>query len=404
MGSSFPGLRGLARVSLYIHIPFCIRKCAYCDFFSVAGADSRTIREVIDETVRQTAYFLERLGPKTLTSVYLGGGTPSSLNAVLWRLLLKELHSLGAVAAPEFTVEANPESLNEEFLAVCAEFGVTRLSVGIQSFRTELLKGIGRSVSVKNIRRALDLIGRNWPGDLNLDLLAGLPGQSARIMALDIREVVDLRPAHISCYTLTLERGTRLYEQVREGRVRLPRPDLRDELWLASRKKITAAGYSHYEISNFALPGRECIHNMGYWLLEPYLGSGPSAVSTLPTEDGSVVRIFNPRDLNAYMGGRNARWGVHWEVLTPAQLFFEQLMLGFRLKAGIPASLFSGRFGRPLPEIIPRLWRSWQARGFVQKRSASYALTLRARLILNRLLGELAQEDLSGAGIRLDWP
>jgi oxygen-independent coproporphyrinogen-3 oxidase len=402
--SDLPVLRGLDRVSLYIHIPFCSRKCAYCDFFSVADADVRTVRNVIQETVRQTAFFLERLGPRTLVSVYIGGGTPSSLEPALWRLLLQELYSLGAANAAEYTVEANPESLDEEFLSSCTRFGVTRLSVGIQSFRTALLQGIGRNVSMKSIGRALDLIHRDWAGDLNLDLLSGLPGQSARVMSQDIREVLGLRPAHISCYTLTLEEGTRLYEQAGEGRVRLPRPGLRDSLWLASRRHITTAGYSHYEISNFALRGKECIHNLGYWLLQPYVGAGPGAVSTLPVEGGGAARFSNPRNLNSFLRGRDLFWGAGREDLTPAQLFFEQLMLGFRLKDGIPASLFPKRFGRPLPEIIPGLWKSWRERGFVRRSSSCHALTLRARLILNRLLRELAGEDITTAGIRLTWP
>jgi oxygen-independent coproporphyrinogen-3 oxidase len=404
VGSDFFSLSTVKQLSLYIHVPFCTHKCAYCDFFSTDAADNATIETIISETLLQTEYFLQLLNPQEVVSVYIGGGTPGSIACEQFRTLLRNLSALGARPTREYTVEANPETLDEEFLKICDTAGVTRLSLGIQSFHHTLRSAIGRTVSDRDIDRALRLVEKKWHGELNLDILTGLPGETLRQAQSDITRALSYAPSHVSCYTLTVEPGTGLDTQVKRGAVLLPAGGEQDRLWFAAGKMLTLAGYNHYEISNFAQPGRESVHNLRYWLLEPYLGVGPAAVSTLPGKDHGVVRINNPRDLQAFLRGKTSFWGVTQETIHPDELLFEQLMLGFRLEHGIPAALFQKRFGRPLPELLPRLWDSWCGRGLVGKRPGAYCLTLRGRLILNRLLRELSMDGPGPEEINATWP
>jgi oxygen-independent coproporphyrinogen-3 oxidase len=391
-------------ISLYIHIPFCTSKCSYCDFFSVVCQDQHCIKKVITEIVNQIRYFLRQTGTEKIASVYMGGGTPSCLEKSVLTVLLQKIKTLNPGRAAEFTVEANPESMDEGFLSLCSEYGVTRLSVGIQSLCSRLRATLGRRGDSKSMERAFALLTDIWRGELNCDLMCGIPGQSWSDIQSDLEHIVSLHPDHISLYTLTLERGTDLFRQQEKGMLTWPDRDVQDAQWLKARALLVKNGYSHYEISNFALPGKECRHNMRYWLLEPYVGVGPAAVSTLPGRKESVLRLSNPSHINGFLKGVRSFWNMETESICGKDFLFEQLMLGFRLKNGIPKALFRKRFGKRLPEIIPSLWNTWCERGYVRQAADAYCLTLRGRLVLNRLLGELAQYQVDMTGIRIRWP
>jgi len=223
-------------------------------------------------------------------------------------------------------------------------------------------------------------------------------------MQKDLKTVLALNPAHISLYTLTLEQGTILYQQWEDGLLPWPDRGVQDELWLQARDLLVKNGYIHYEISNFALPGKECLHNVRYWLLKPYVGMGPSAVSTVPAQGGRVVRLSNPQNIPRFLKGADSYWGMQVESIKQKEFLFEHLMLGFRLKNGIPKALFHKRFGKELSELIPELWSSWSERGFIKQSTAAYCLTLRGRLILNQLLSELAEYQVDMSGIKIQWP
>ncbi len=178
--------------------------------------------------------------------------------------------------------------------------------------------------------------------------------------------------------------------------------DARDELWLAGFEQLEGQGYRNYEVSNFARPGQECLHNLRYWKLEPYLGVGPGAVSTLPGVSGEVLRLYHPEDISAYLAGNP--WGLRQERILPKEFLLETLMMGFRLRSGISAEEFSRRFGRPLPEMFPGLWKGWLERGFLREDPMAYAFTDQGRLLLNRRLLE-AQEALDAAAEPpVRWP
>lgn len=392
-GFDFAALASSKPVSLYVHLPFCRSKCPYCDFFSVACDRNEDMERVVEGILEELAFFEQRLQPSAVPTVYVGGGTPSLLPGRSLERLLAGIRAFAPEPA-EWTVEANPESLTVGFLETCLQQGADRLSLGVQSTRDRLLHVLGRPGDEADNRIALKRIRSSWPGRLNLDFLVGVPGQSRADLFRDLRAAREAGAGHVSLYALTPPPGTALAEAVQE--------DARDELWLAGFEQLEAQGYRNYEVANFARPGHECQHNLRYWRLEPYLGVGPGAVSTLPGAGGEVFRLYHPEDIPAYLAGNP--WGLRQETILPKEFLLETLMMGFRLRAGIGTEEFSRRFGRPLPELLPGLWREWEERGYLREDPAVYALTDQARLLLNRRLLE-AQQALEGqADPPVRWP
>jgi oxygen-independent coproporphyrinogen-3 oxidase len=345
------------------------------------------MEHVLAETAEQLKYFQDLLQPSVVPTVYIGGGTPSLLPADLLTRLFSVIRSFispGIGEDFEWTVEANPESLNERFLEICLSYGVTRLSLGIQSMQDGLLCNLGRPGDAADNRNALRLVESKWGRRLNLDLLAGIPGQDLGSLRDDLLQAVDARPGHISFYTLTPYSGSSMESQIDV--------ELQDRLWLAGFRQLEKSGYRNYEISNFARPGEECRHNLRYWTLQPYLGVGPGAVSTLLGKEAEVYRLSNPEGLERFLAGREGCWDLQAEHVSKRDFLFETLMMGLRLRSGIPRELFIRRFGGPLEAMIPRLWSEWKDRGLATRISSRYALNRKGRLILNPLLLELAEE------------
>ncbi len=393
-------------VSLYIHVPFCARKCRYCDFYSVVGRGPVQGR-IVDETLQQIDRFLTVLGPAPrIETVYVGGGTPSLLDP---QALDRLLGRIAPLAPSEWTVEANPESLGKPFLRSCAAAGVTRLSVGLQSMEDRHLRLLGRPGNREDNRRALALLDRWWQGELNLDLIAGIPGQTADGLEADVATAVSTGRGHVSLYSLTVEAGTALARMIAAGSIKANPREHDDELWLQGKAQLEAAGLRGYEISNFAVPGKECRHNLRYWRLEPYAGAGPGAVSTLPRETAEavlggplpgvapVVRLSNARALAP---------GIEAEEVSGPSFLLETLMMGLRLADGIDAASFRRRFGAGLEVILPGLWSGWVARGLAEGPGQRIRLREPGRLVLDRLLAEAAERirALPQESLRIDWP
>lgn len=412
---------------MYIHIPICAGKCLYCDFFSVprATVPASVEQRLVGETIAQARFFLEALGrghEVRLETLYVGGGTPSALSRENLGRLLAEFRG---TVWKEWTVEANPESIDEEFLDICGQAGVSRLSMGIQTMGDAFLGLLGRPGSRSDNENALDLLRSRWTRDLSLDFIAGIPGQTAADVRADL-SVLDRLPgsmaSHASLYSLTLEPGTGLFAQVQEGGVTMNDPEHDEELWFAGKDELERRGFEHYEISNFCLPGKASKHNLRYWNLEPYLGVGPGAVSTLPTAllrevfegrgeageglgeglgEHAVCRLSNPESIEGYLAaGRDGLWGMEAEGIQPSDFLVENLMMGLRLEAGIPAGRLEQRFGRGFQELFPGLWERWVQRGLalpVEMKGGHHArvgpgvrLSEAGRLILNSLMAEVA--------------
>jgi oxygen-independent coproporphyrinogen-3 oxidase len=392
-------------LSLYIHIPFCKTKCAYCDFYSIKAEDITIIQRVLEQTIKQAEYMLALLGEYRIKTIYIGGGTPSILNPEQLYFLLNSVNSLCGEKPWEWTIEVNPESLNSGFINMCRQFAVTRLSLGVQSFNNKMLKILERQSRRENIINELKQIKKVWMGDLNLDMMAGIPGQKIHGLLADLKTALDYCPQHISLYTLTLEPQTRLYKRLKNDKnIRLDQ-EQQDVIWLEAAKMLKRNGYQHYEVSNFSLPVKECRHNLQYWLLEPYLGVGPAAVSTLPGKGSKILRIYNPKDISCFINSGKDKWGMQTQVITADKFLFETLMMGWRLEKGIEKKFFKRRFGSDLIKLIPELWNDWQQRGFIKQSNRYYQLTRRARLLLNKLLSQLLDYQEVWQNIKIkEWP
>jgi len=391
-------------LSLYIHLPFCLAKCAYCDFFSVPLTDWAIASKVVQEIIVQIRTFFSHLNICNVKTIYIGGGTPSVLSIDLLSSLFKEINYLCIKPPQEWTIEANPLTITKDFIRLCRDWNITRISVGIQSLKDDLLAVLEREGSKVANLKALSLLNELWQGDVNIDLIAGIPGQTNKDIREDISQVLKYKPCHVSFYSLTIEKNTRLFDYRQTGRLKLPGPELIDELWIKGAELLTEAGYEHYEVSNFALYHKRSLHNLQYWLLNPYLGVGAAAVSTLPGKQGKVLRISAPHNIASYLAGKKQLWGLCTEIIAPPAFILENLIMGLRLKSGIPKRLFYRRFQKELPGLIPELWHSWKNRKLISNTDTAYAFTLKARLILNVLLRELMDYQDAFKGITVNWP
>lgn len=321
-------------ISLYIHIPYCSHKCFYCDFYSeVDGLENAD--KLIDHIIEEMEYWFKRLSSPDVKTVFIGGGTPSLLpNSALEKLLSyvnKRFHNI-----EEWSIESNPESITKTFLNTCSRYSVNRLSVGIQSFNDNILEKIGREARLSDIDRALGLINRYWSGELNLDIISSLPNQSVTDIISDIERVIKINPNHISFYGLTIEEGTPLEDQISKGLVEELDDATSEDIWIKGRDLLKEAGYSNYEVSNFTKDS-PCRHNVNYWELKPYLGVGPSAVSTMIV-DGKIVRKTNPSSIKEYLEHPTSEKGM--ESINNSDFLTDYIMMGLRLKSGIDKRRF----------------------------------------------------------------
>jgi oxygen-independent coproporphyrinogen-3 oxidase len=352
-------------------------------------ADDSIVVKVFDRTLLQLSFFTERLGNPIIDTVYIGGGTPSSVNRNLLESFLGSIRRNLSGAVSEWTIEANPSSIDHDFLDICKANGINRLSLGVQSLDPYALKAIGRNATVEENIDAMELLGKHWDSDINVDLLSGLPGQDRKAMISGIEECMRIiDPSHVSFYSLTLEEGTRLTRRVTDGECILPEGSKQDELWLEGRAFLVDTGYENYEISNFAKPGKYSLHNLKYWRMEPYLGIGPSAVSTLAVEGGRVARLENPKSIDGFLD--HPEWNIASEYISLQDFMFENFMMGFRLEEGIERKRFEDRFGCAPEDVLGDLLMRWRAKKYVREQADFLALSDDARLILNTLLVELS--------------
>ena len=333
--------------ALYVHIPFCSAKCDYCDFFSL-DRRSREDKEAFTRAlVRQLSFFCDRLKIDEFPTVYIGGGTPTSLTPESLEMIFSAIARAGGKLPLEWTVEVNPESLSRDHLDLFSAYPVTRLSMGVQSIHGPSRKFLGRRGSLKSVYAAFDLLGKNWKGKLSIDLIRGLPESAS----LPLEEELAMLPLsgieHISLYDLSLEEGTPL--ALRTGKIGARNDSL--------PRDIESRGFLHYEVSNYAKPGNESLHNRSYWEMEPYLGIGPGAVSFLYGNDSWMHQSVRP-DLNLYLRGKPEDY-TEIEYPSAVEFFIEHLFMGFRQVRGISLEKIERRFGHSLRDIIPRTLGVW---------------------------------------------
>jgi oxygen-independent coproporphyrinogen-3 oxidase len=343
-------------VGVYVHVPFCERVCPYCDFAVVAAPslaadrEARYVAALLAELAERRAAFAGR----RLASLYFGGGTPSLLAPASVARLIDAVRASfpGANTAAEITLEVNPGTVERERLPEFRAAGVGRISLGVQSFSDLTLKRLGRAHVGDEARASLVAARSAGFENLSLDLILAAPGQEPKHFAADLEEALRYEPEHISTYELTIEPGTPFALADSRGQLRRADEDAALEMLEACEVRLTQAGYRRYEISNYARPGFEAVHNRRYWTRRPVLGLGVGAFSTDPagTATPHGVRRSNPRELVAYEGAAT-RGGFDSiatiEELTPQMARGEAVFLGLRAAEGLAATGFEAEFGAP---------------------------------------------------------
>jgi len=367
----------LPPLALYAHLPWCVRKCPYCDFNSHERADALPEREYVDALVADLEGLLPSVWGRRLRSIFIGGGTPSLFSPEsIDRLLAAIRARLPLEPEAEVTLEANPGTAEAGRFRGYREAGVNRISLGIQSFSDEKLTALGRIHSAGEARRAIDMAQAAFD-NVNLDVMYGLPGQTLAEARTDATEGLRFGTTHFSAYQLTLEPNTVFYSKPPQ----LPGHDASADMQLAVEELAAAAGFEHYETSAFARPGRRCRHNLNYWEFGDYLGIGAGAHGKLSFAD-RVMRHERSKQPREYMASAGT---VHEKVIAPRELPFEFMLNALRLVEGVPAGLFAERTGLPGATILRKLQVA-REKGLLEEDDLRIRPTRRGRLFLNELL------------------
>ncbi|RMG38519.1 MAG: radical SAM family heme chaperone HemW [Gammaproteobacteria bacterium] len=367
-------------LGLYVHIPWCVRKCPYCDFNSHRAPEVLPEGQYVDALLRDVAAQAPRAGGRRVDTVFIGGGTPSLFSGRAIGRLLEGVASLVPLATDaEITLEANPGTAEARRFADYRAAGVNRLSIGAQSFDDRKLRSLGRIHDRAEVLVAAALARDAGFDNLNLDLMYGLPGQSLEQAMADLEAAIVLAPEHLSWYQLTLEPNT-LFHHAPPS---LPDDDVLGDIMDAGLERLAEAGYRQYEISAHARAGRAARHNLNYWQFGDYLGIGAGAHAKLTQSDGTVCRLSRPRHPRDYLADPIAKGGER--LLSEEDLVVEFFLNALRLAEGVPARLFEARTGLPLATVEPRLAEA-RGRGLLDPDPSALRPTLQGLRFLNDLL------------------
>jgi oxygen-independent coproporphyrinogen-3 oxidase len=392
----------LKQTELYIHTPFCVHKCAYCDFLSFPG-DEKTQEQYVQSLRNEIRYFGEKMQDYEITTIYIGGGTPSWLSQELMLSILDETGDAFHIRRDaEVTIECNPGTLTESKLSAYRAAGVNRLSIGLQSADNKELKMLDRIHTFEQFMKTYEMSRSAGFANINVDLMNGLPYQTVKDYLKSLLKVIRIRPEHISSYSLIIEKGTPFYNKYKFDAVKqeigmetemLPNEDELYRMLKVTQYELAEAGYEQYEISNYARPGYACRHNIGYWTRENYLGLGLGAASLIEN-----VRYSNTRDLYEYMSNsenirevscqemtgedpkREGEWfgtNLHAsaEPILRKHQMEEFMFLGLRMTKGIARSKFEECFSIPIEGVYYDVIEELKAEGLLAVRAGRIALT-----------------------------
>ena len=370
-----------APLGFYVHVPFCASTCDFCAFYQTQPT-AGSIERYLDCVATEASLVAWK---RPVTTVFWGGGTPGLLAA-------RDLEKLGAIVRArcggtplEWTVELAPGSVTEERLTVLRAIGVTRVSMGVQSFQPALLDALGRQHSVQQIDRAYDRVRAAGFPSVNLDLMFALPGQTAVEWAADVREAVSRAPDHLSTYCLTFEEDTKLWVKLSQGRVKLD-PEHEIRLYEQTWAQLGAAGYAQYEVSNFARPGQACIHNLNTWHMHEWVGLGPSAASQHGGWRGGNIADLEKWQTHVAHGNRVTEDRV---ALTPALMTEDALIFGLRMNAGVDVAHWRERCPDAPWAAVDALLRRLVEEQLATRADAIVRLTDRGRLLADAVGAEL---------------
>jgi len=369
----------MKRLGLYVHIPFCIRKCFYCDFCSFPGSDSTRMRAYTEELCRRLAIASEQVGEREVDTVYFGGGTPTLLPADCMERLMEAVRRFSLREDAEITWECNPASIGREGLGFLHGLGVNRLSIGLQSVHENELTALGRAHGFSDFCRTYEDARAAGFDNISVDLMYGIPEQTLASFEASLDRVLAMEPEHLSSYGLKIEAGTR-FDAVKDT-LPLPDEDTEFEMYRMLCDRTEKAGLAHYEISNFAKVGRESRHNLRYWRGEDYVGFGVAAYSCFEGE-----RFGHSRDLSAFLRGEDIT--AEREILGTEDLREEYIMLRLRLGEGLSCEEYAARFGEDFMSSHPAA-EHFVRGGFLKKTEDRIAFTPKGFFVSNSILAEL---------------
>ena len=380
-------------LGIYLHFPFCVKKCRYCDFLS-GPADSGTKRAYADALCREIYSFgreygmretLSRDGKIPVDTIFLGGGTPSVMDpADLSRVMETVFKVFDVLPGVEISMEMNPGTFREEMLAFVKKY-INRVSLGLQSADDRELQMLGRIHTYSEFESCYGTLRDAGISNINVDLMSAIPGQTLASWERSLDRVLRLRPEHMSCYSLIVEEGTRFYALYEDGRLDLPGEDEEREMYYLTERLMNAHGYHRYEISNYALPGRECRHNVRYWRRSPYIGFGIGAASLL-----DEMRWSNTRDLQRYLSGSGSLPDSREEIQnrSGSEQMEEFMVLGLRMMEGVSCADFAEKFGCELDSVYGGVCERLISEGLLVREGDRYKLTARGIDVSNSVLAE----------------
>lgn len=366
-------------MELYIHIPFCVKKCDYCDFLSFA-ADEQTQKSYVAALQKELAFYGAKYRGRRITTIFIGGGTPSWLKEDYMQAIMEKVyHYFSVEQDAEITIECNPGTITEHKFEVYRKIGINRLSIGLQSAHNEELKILGRIHTFEQFLKTYDMARKHGFSNINIDLMSSLPGQTPEIFCDSLYQVLKLKPEHISAYSLIIEKGTPFYELYRFDAVKqeagmqtesLPTEEEEYQTTKMTQHILKEAGYHWYEVSNFAKPGYECRHNIGYWKRVDYLGVGLGASSLIDN-----VRYSNTRDLYTYLSVPADSLHETAEQITRNEQMEEFMFLGLRMRDGFYREEFTQAFGIPIEAVYGEALNHLQQEELLLKREGRIYLT-----------------------------
>lgn len=380
-------------LGLYIHIPFCVKKCNYCDFLS-APADDATKKRYVEALCKEIAGYKALTKEYQLATIYFGGGTPSVLEVSFIEQILNTVKKNFAVdMEAEVTLEVNPGTASLEKLKRYRELGINRLSIGVQSAKERELALLGRIHTFKEAKQTYFWAREAGFENISLDLMSALPGQSLEDYKENVEAILSLNPEHISSYSLIVEEGTPFYEQYAEGAPKecdLPEEETDRAMYAYTKERLVQAGYERYEISNYAKPGFESRHNSSYWVGTEYVGVGLGASSLFTN-----ARYHNETDLTAYMETIEAGQDVRREIerLVLEEQMEEFMILGLRMMKGVSRQEFQKRFGKAIETVYGSALNKLEKQGLLIKEGDRITLTENGIDVSNQVFVEFIPEE-----------
>lgn len=361
---------------LYIHIPFCIKKCRYCDFNSFSACEKEKAA-YLSALCRE----MRKYSGEEADTIFIGGGTPTSLLPENLRFLLENVKENFSIDINcEFTVEANPGTISEEKLEILKMYGVNRISIGVQSFEDTELEKLGRVHSANEAEEAVKLC-RKYFDNVSIDLMCAIPCQTMDSFKRTLERAFSLSPEHISCYSLILEKGTPFYDQYQKGGLILPDEDTEREIYDFAVEEMEKHGYVQYEISNFAKPGYESRHNKKYWQCQEYIGIGLSAHSY-----SEGVRYSNTDSFSSYIKDDFA--SNQREVLSKEDKMSEYMFLGLRMTEGVSKSAFKEKFGEDMENVFQKPLSKFIKMGMIEEKDDKIRIKRSGISLSNQIMCE----------------